>query len=68
MDRIDQRLYDRNLQTAWLLAGDWPLEHQERLAELVVDRFIRTPDEGESTATVFPRNSTYAGPGCGVAV
>lgn len=67
MDKIDQRLYDRNLQTAWLLAGDWPPEHQDRLAELVVERFIRTPADGEVTVPTFPRNSTYTGPWCGVA-
>lgn len=67
MHQIESRLYDRNLQTAWAMAGDWSLEHQERLAELVVERFIRPQPEPPSLAAPFPRNSTYTGPGCGVA-
>lgn len=66
MHTIEQQLYERNLHVAWALAGDWSLEHQERLAELVVERFIRTPDH-LSIADTIPRNSTYVGPGCGVA-
>lgn len=41
MHQIDQQLQDRNLKTAWALAGDWSRDHQDRLAELVVERFIR---------------------------
>lgn len=47
MHPIEQRIHDDNLRTAWALAGDWPAEHQDRLAELVVERFIRQPERGE---------------------
>lgn len=57
MHAIEQQLADRNLQTAWALAGSWSADHQERLAELVVERFIRQPDSS---------NSTYTRPGCEV--
>lgn len=67
MHQIEQRLYDRNLQAAWAMAGGWSLAHQERLAELVVERFIRTPAEAAAPVPTFSSNSTYTGPGCGVA-
>ncbi len=57
MHAIEQQIQDRNLQTAWALAGGWSTDHQDRLAELVVERFIRQPESS---------NSTYTGPGCGV--
>jgi len=44
MHAIEQQLQDRNLQTAWALAGGWSADHQDRLAELVVERFIRQPE------------------------
>lgn len=47
MHPIEQQMQDRNLQTAWALAGDWSRDHQDRLAELVVERFIRQPEQGE---------------------
>lgn len=49
MHAIEQQLADRNLQTAWALAGSWSADHQDRLAELVVDRFIRQPQEEPCT-------------------
>lgn len=57
MHAIEQQLERRNLETAWALAGDWSPEHQDRLAELVVERIIRRHDSS---------NSTYTRPGCGV--
>lgn len=54
----EQQIQDRNLQTAWALAAGWSREHQDRLAELVVERFIRQPERAAEAAT-FPRNSTY---------
>lgn len=59
MHTIEAALYVRNLQTAWLLAGDWSLDHQERLAELVVERFIRPQPELPCSTPLFPSNSTY---------
>ena len=44
MHPIEQQIHDRNLQTAWALAGNWSADHQDRLAELVVERFIRQPE------------------------
>lgn len=44
MHAIEQQLHDRNLEAAWALAGSWSADHQERLAELVVARFIRQPE------------------------
>lgn len=49
MHPIEQQIHDRNLQTAWALAGNWSAEHQERLAELVVERFIRQTQEDPCT-------------------
>ncbi len=44
MHPIEQELHRRNLETAWGLAASWPVGEQERLAELVVEEFIRRPD------------------------
>lgn len=49
MHPIEQQIHDRNLKTAWQLAGDWTRDHQDRLAELVVARFIRNPQEESCT-------------------
>jgi hypothetical protein len=45
MPTIEQRLYRRNLETAWALAGTWSWAHQEQLADLVVEEFIRAPEQ-----------------------
>lgn len=50
MHPIEQRIHDENLRTAWALADDWPADHQDRLAELVVERFIRQPERAERSA------------------
>jgi len=44
MHPIEQRIYDENLRTAWALASGWSADEQDRLAELVVERFIRQPE------------------------
>lgn len=41
MSQLEQQLHRRNLETAWLMAAGWKPEHQEQLAELVVDEFIK---------------------------
>lgn len=66
MHPIEQRIHDDNLRTAWALAGDWPAAHQDQLADLVVERFLRQPKQTVCTAPCSS-NSTYAGPGCGEA-
>lgn len=51
MHQIEQQLQDRNLEAAWQLAGGWAPEHQDHLADLIVERFIRQPERGaERTA------------------
>jgi len=40
---FEQQLYRRNLETAWAMAAQWSEQHQEHLAELVVQEFIRHP-------------------------
>lgn len=46
---IMELLYERNLKTAWAMAGEWEPDDQERLAELIVAQFIRRPlQEAES--------------------
>ncbi|MCS6287733.1 MAG: hypothetical protein H8K10_02005 [Nitrospira sp.] len=47
MHQIEQQLQERNLHTAWALAGSWSAEHQDRLAELVVERIIRQPERDQ---------------------
>lgn len=49
MHPIEQELQDRNLETAWAMAGNWSPAHQERIAELVVERFIHTTQEDPCT-------------------
>lgn len=49
MHPIEQQMQERNLKTAWALAGDWSRDHQDRLAELVVERFIRHTKENPCT-------------------
>lgn len=44
MHPIEQRIHDENLRTAWALASEWPAEHQDRLTDLIVDRFLRQPE------------------------
>lgn len=41
MSQLEQQLHRRNLETAWLIAAGWKPEHQEQLAELVVEEFIK---------------------------
>lgn len=43
MPTFEQQLYRRNLETAWAMAAQWSEQHQEHLAELVVQEFIRHP-------------------------
>lgn len=50
MHQIERDLERRNLETAWALAGDWSPEHQDRLAELVVERIIRQPEREREAA------------------
>lgn len=50
MHPIEQRIYDDNLRTAWALASGWSADEQDRLAELVVERFIRQPERAERSA------------------
>lgn len=50
MHQIEQQLHERNLKTAWALASGWSLDHQERLAELVVAEFLAKPVATEREA------------------
>lgn len=43
MPTFEQQLYRWNLETAWAMAAQWSEQHQEHLAELVVQEFIRHP-------------------------
>ena len=49
MHPIERHLQERNLHTAWALAGDWSADDQDRLADLVVERFIRQSQEEPCT-------------------
>ena len=44
MHQIEEQLQERNLQTALALSATWSREHQDRLADLIVERFIRQPE------------------------